>query len=69
MTVVYYYVLYLKVKHADSEKIEIHLMPFKRQSSAEEYKKKADARYGDMVYHSLIKKVDVSKHEKGIWIK
>lgn len=72
MNIVYYYVLYLKRasgKDPKKEKIEIHLDPFPTQAQAEAYKKKADAHYGAKVWHSSIKKVDLSKHEKGIWIR
>lgn len=72
MQIVYYYVLYLKrdsEKEPGKQKIEIHLNPFATQRQAEAYKEKADKKFGDKVHWSGIKKVDLSKHEKGIWLK
>lgn len=72
MNVVYYYVLYLRKeskKTPGKSKVEIHLDPFDTQAQAESYKKKCDAKYGKMVHKSLIKKVDLSKHPEGVWIK
>lgn len=64
MKIIYYYVLYLK-KEND---IEIHAKPFTTKSAAEDYQKKSDAHFGDRVYFSKIKKVDVSKYDKEIWL-
>lgn len=72
MNVVYYAVFYFRrTSKSDpkKERIEIFLTPFPTQSKAEEYKKKLDAHYGKRVYFSAVKKVDLAKHEKGIWIK
>lgn len=72
MEIVYYYVLYLKrmsKKTPGRYKIDIHLDPFPTQARAEAYKKECDAHYGDLVHFSCVKKVDLTKHKEGIWLK
>ena len=72
MNIVYYYILYLKresKKEKGKEKIEIHMDPFDTKAKAEAYKEKCDAHYGKKVHWSGIKRVDLAKYEKGIWIK
>lgn len=64
MKIIYYYVLYLK----RNNDIEIHLKPFTTKSAAEEYQKRSDEYFGERVYFSKIKKVDVSKSDKEIWL-
>ena len=67
MKIVYYYVLYLRGEY-DRESIEIHLRPFKTKEAAEAYKEKYDKHFADRVYHSKIKRVDLAKSEKGLWL-
>ena len=67
MKIVYYYVLYLKGKQYP-DMIEIHLRPFTTKDKAEAYREKTDKAYGDRVYFSKIKKVDLAKSDKGIWL-
>ena len=67
MKIVYYYLLYLRAKD-DPEAIELHLKPFKTKVEAEEYQQEQDEKYGERVYHSKIKRVDLAKSERGIWL-
>lgn len=67
MKIVYYYIVYLKaLKNPD--KIEIHCKPFNTKAAAEEYGLKVAKEYGNRIYYTKIKKVDLSKSEKGIWL-
>lgn len=68
MKIVYYYVLYLRGLK-DPNKIEIHCEPFNTKKEAEDYQAKADKHFGERYYSSTIKRVDLSKFEKGIWLK
>ena len=67
MKIVYYYIAYVKNKQYPSD-IEIHALPFDTKDAAEKYKEKWDAHVGDRLYHSKIKRVDLSKFEGGIWL-
>ena len=67
MKIVYYYVLYLRGKK-DPEMIELHLKPFKKKDEAETYRRQCDNAFGERVYHSKIKKVDLSKSKDEIWL-
>ena len=67
MKIVYYYILYLKAKN-NPEEIEIHLKPFNTKTAAEVYGIKAQKEFGDRVFFSKIKKVDLAKYQEGIWL-
>lgn len=69
MKIVYFYILYLKNEEDVSIDVpEIHGRPFPTEQKAKEFKEKCDKHFGDRVQFSKIKKVDLSKHEKGIWL-
>jgi len=67
MKIVYYYIAYVRNKQYP-EDIELHLLPFATKKEAENYKVKWDEKVGDRLYHSKIKRVDLSKFENEIWL-
>lgn len=68
MKIVYYYVLYLR-RNKKPEEIEIHMRPFSTEAKAKECAAHFDKEFGKRVYYSGIKKVNLSKYEKEIWVK
>lgn len=67
MKIVYYYIAYIRNKQYP-EDIEIHGLPFDTKKEAEEYQVEFDKKAGDRLYYSKIKRVDLSKFERGIWL-
>lgn len=58
LTVVYYYVLYLKGDVAD----EIHARAFETKEEAETFKAKADEKFKDRLIKSKVMKRDLCKY-------
>lgn len=67
MKIVYYYIAYIRNKQYP-EDIELHLLPFNTKQAAEDYQKEFDKKAGDRLYHSKIKRVDLAKFERGLWL-
>lgn len=66
MDIVYYYVVYINEGRSHPD---IRLQAFPTQKKAESFKAQADERFKDKIIFSTIKKVDLSKHKEGIWLK
>lgn len=67
MKVVYYYVLYLRAKD-NQDFVEIHLKPFSTKEEAENFRKEWDARFGERVVFSKVRRTDLSNSKNGIWL-